>query len=162
VNTDEMPDYLRTVDPDPEPQDPDSTPVNDNDFIITKDGMVLIEQNMGTYLSVIGMTLEMVDPYCGPILAENFDNIVGRWSKVIARYPAAAKFFMSEGGGMLMDWIGAIQATWPVLYAIYEHHLSRTVRTEKGRVMRVTNNGQAPDIDPTMPPAAPDYAYTTH
>ena len=161
VNDDDIPDYLRPVDPDPEPIDPDSSPVSDNnDFIITKEGMVLIEQNMGTYLSVIGMTLEMVDPYCGPILAENFDNIVGRWSKVIARYPAAARIFMSEGGGMIMDWIGAIQATWPVLYAIYEHHLARTVRTDKGRVMRVVNNGTGPTVDSTMPPM-PDFEYTT-
>jgi hypothetical protein len=156
VNVDEMPGYLHTVDPDPEPQDSDSSRVSD-DFIISKDGMVLIEQNMGTYLSVIGMTLEMVDPYCGPILAENFDNIVGRWSKVVARYPAAAKFFMSEGGGMIMDWIGAIQATWPVLYALYEHHLAGTVRTDKGRVMRVVGDTKGPDIDATMP----QYDYTT-
>jgi hypothetical protein len=158
VSTDEMPGYLHTVDPDPEPQDADSSRVRDEDFIITKDGMVHIEQNMGTYLSVIGMTLEMVDPYCGPILADNFDNIVGRWSKVVARYPAAAKFFMSEGGGMIMDWIGAIQATWPVLYALYEHHLARTVRTDKGRVMRVVGNANGPDVDATMPP---EYDYTT-
>lgn len=162
VNTDDMPDYLHTIESDPEPQDPDNTQLPADEFVITREGMVLIEQNMGTYLSVIGMTLEMVDPYCGPILADNFDNIVGRWSKVIARYPAAAKIFMSEGGGMIMDWIGAIQATWPFLYALYEHHLSHSVITEKGRVMRVTSNGKGPDIDPTMPPAQPDYAYTTH
>jgi hypothetical protein len=158
----EIPEYLHTIDPDPEPADPDSAPVQDETFVITREGMVLIEENLGTYLSVIGMTLEMVDPYCGPILAENIENIVSRWSKVIARYPSAARIFMAKGGGTIMDWIGAIQATWPVLYAIYEHHLSRTVRTEKGRVMRVMNNGQASTVDPTMPPAQPDYAYTTH
>lgn len=160
VEDSEMPEYLRTIEPDPEPQDPDNAEVREDDFVITRESMAVIEENMGTYLSVIGMTLEMVDPYCGPILADNFDNIVGRWSKVVARYPAAAKMFMSKGGGTIMDWIGAIQATWPVLYAIYEHHLSRTVVTEKGRVMRVVNNGTGPTIDPTMPPA-PEYAYTT-
>lgn len=161
VSTDDMPDYLRAIDPDPEPADADSSTVNTDEFVITRESMVLIEENMGTYLSVIGMTLEMVDPYCGPILAENFDNIVGRWSKVIARYPSAARLFMSKGGGQIMDWIGAIQATWPFLYAIYEHHLSRTVITDKGRVMRVTQNGQASTVDPTMPPQ-PEYEYTTH
>lgn len=161
VNTDEIPDYLHTIEPDPDPDDADSSTVQDESFVITKENMVLIEENMGTYLSVIGMTLEMVDPYCGPILADNFDNIVGRWSKVVSRYPAAARLFMSKGGGTIMDWIGAIQATWPFLYAVYEHHLSHTVITDKGRVMRVTQNGKGPTIDPTMPPPAPDYAYTT-
>jgi hypothetical protein len=162
VGSDEIPDYLRTVDPDPDPADPDSSPIQDDSFVITRESMVLIEENLGTYLSVIGMTLEMVDPYCGPILAENIENIVSRWSKVIARYPSAARIFMAKGGGTIMDWIGAIQATWPVLFAIYEHHLSRTIRTEKGRVMRVMNNGQAPTVDPTMPPAQSDYAYTVN
>lgn len=162
VNTDEIPPYIHAIESDPDPVDPDSSTVKDDtDYVITKENMVLIEENMGTYLSVIGMTLEMVDPYCGPILAENLDNIVNRWSKVVARYPAAAKLFMSKGGGTIMDWIGAIQATWPVLFAIYEHHLSRNIRTENGRVMRVTNNGQGPTVDPTMPPT-PDYAYTVN
>lgn len=164
VEDSEMPEYLRTIDPDPDPSDPESATVADNDFVITKESMAVIEENMGTYLSVIGMTLEMVDPYCGPVLAENLDNIVNRWSKVIARYPAAAKIFMAKGGGMIMDWIGAIQATWPVLYAIYEHHLAHTIITEKGRVMRVTRNanGQGPEVDATMPPVPDTYAYTVN
>lgn len=164
VEDSEIPDYLRTIDPDPEPADPDNAEVITDDFVITRESMALIEENMGTYLSVIGMTLEMVDPYCGPILADNFDNIVGRWSKVVARYPAAAKMFMSKGGGTIMDWIGAIQATWPVLYAIYEHHLSRSVVTEKGKVYRVNQsaNGQTQTVDPTMPPMQDQFAYTVN
>lgn len=154
-----MPDYLHTVDPDPEPADPNVSPVMDEQFIITRGDMVLIEENLGTYLSVIGMTLEMVDPYCGPILADNLDNIVQRWSKVIARYPAAAKLFMAKGGGVLMDWIGAIQATWPVLFAVYEHHLSKNVVTEKGRVFRVQANPNGQTVDATMPPM-PEYDYS--
>jgi hypothetical protein len=161
VTDPEIPEYLHTVDSDPEPQDDQSATVNDQDeFVITKEARVLIEENMGTYLSVIGMSLEIIDPYCGPILADNLDNIVGRWSKVVARYPRAAKLFMGTQGGVIMDWIGAIQATWPVLYAMYEHHLSHSVMTKKGVVFRVQtgSNGQTPPVDPVMPP---EYAYTT-
>lgn len=154
-----IPEYLHTVDPDPEPNDPNVPPVIDEPFVMDRAGMVLIEENLGTYLSVIGMTLEMVDPYCGPVLADNLDNIVQRWSKVIARYPAAAKLFMAKGGGVLMDWIGAIQATWPVLFAVYEHHLSKNVVTDKGRVFRVQANPNGQDVDATMPPM-PDYDYS--
>jgi hypothetical protein len=159
VESDEIPDYLTTVEPDPDPDDPDSSKVKGEEFVITQKNMELIEENMGTYLSVVGMSLEIIDPYCGPILADNLDNMVHRWSKVVARYPRAAKLFMSEGGGTLMDWIGAIQATWPVLLAIYEHHLAGTVKTDKGRVYRITPSDNGQTVDSTMPPI-PDNYYT--
>jgi hypothetical protein len=132
-----IPEYLHPVEPDPEPADGQWEEVPEEEYVINAAGMRKIEENLGTYLSVVGMTVEMIDPYCGPILAENFDKIVGRWSKVIARYPSAAKLFLDTKGGTLMTWMSAIQATWPVLYAIYEHHLAKTVRTENGRVMRL-------------------------
>lgn len=160
VESDEIPEYLRPLTPDPEPGGQDWSTVKEDEFLITPQGMELIQENMGTYLSVIGMTLELVDPYCGPILAENLENIVKRWSRVIAHYPRAAKFFMSETGGVIMEWIGAIQATWPVLFAIYEHHLARTIRTDHGRVMRVSPNGQREYPDATMPPMPDTFDYS--
>lgn len=165
VNEDGSPDYLHPIDPDPEPSDDGGgqwAGVGDEEFVINKAGMALIEDNLGTYLSVIGITMDMIDPYCGPILAENFDNIVGRWTKVIARYPRAASLFMSKDGGTLMTWIGALQATWPVLYAVYEHHLSKKIQTDReGRVYRVDmpQNANGHNVDATMPPM-PGYNYT--
>src|SRR5215469_2629739 len=96
-------------------------PADDAEYIINAAGMKRIEENLGTYLSVVGITVEMIDPYCGPILAQNFDNIVSRWSKVIAHYPKTAELFLDGRGGVIMTWIGALQATWPFLYAIYQH-----------------------------------------
>lgn len=161
VNTEDGPEYIHPIDPDAEPQDGNWAEVGEEEFVINKAGMALIEDNLGTYMSVLGITLEMIDPYCGPILAENFDNIVGRWTKVIARYPKAAKLFMSKDGGTIMTWIGALQATWPVLIAVYDHHLARNVQTDRqGRVFRVTNpdaNG-GPKVDSTMPPM-PGFDY---
>ena len=164
VDSEEPPDYIHETEPDAEPASGDWSEVGDDEYVINKAGMVLIEDNLGTYMSVVGITLEMIDPYCGPILAENFDNIVHRWAKVIARYPRAAKLFLSKDGGTLMTWIGAMQATWPVLYAVYEHHLAKTVKTDNlGRTYRVTtpasNNGQK--VDATMPPM-PEYDYTVN
>lgn len=160
VESEDAPDYITASEPDPEPKDDEWDVITEDELVITKEGLNKIEENLGTYLSVLGITFEMIDPYCGPILAENFDNIVGRWTKVIARYPRAAKLFLSKDGGTLFTWIGAIQATWPVLYAIYEHHLSKTIQTDKqGRVYRVSPNGNAPDVDATMPPQ-PEYDYS--
>lgn len=158
---DETPDYLNTEGmSDPEPGDGQWAKPTDEEFRITASDMRLIEENMVTYLSVVGMTLELLDPYCGPVLGNNLENMVKRWSRVIGHYPSAARLFMAKGGGILMDWIAAIQATWPFLYALYEHHLARTVRTEGGRVMRVHSpNGQAPNVDATLPDQ--EFEYTT-
>lgn len=153
-----MPDYLHTVDPDPEPGDGSTSPIKGDEFVITQQSMILIEDNLGTYLSVVAMTLSLADPYCAPN-DDEIDELVKRWSKVISRYPSAAKLFMSKGGGVIMDWIGALQATWPILYRVYEHHLSNTVKTDKGRVYRVQPSTNGQTVDATMPPM-PDYDYS--
>lgn len=163
VANDEGPDYITPGEPDPEPGGGQwSEPSADDEFVINRATVAQIEENLGTYASVLGITLEMIDPYCGPILAENFENIISRWTKVIIRYPRAAKLFMNKDGGTIMTWIGALQATWPVLLAIYDHHLAKTIQTDKeGRVFKVTtpsNNG-ANNFSATQPPM-PGYDYT--
>ena len=165
VQTEGMPDYLRVNDdvkPDPEPEGGDWPKVDTGEtYVMTEQSLSIIEGNLATYLSVVGITVEMIDPYCGPILADNFDNMIHRWTRVIGRYPAAAKHFMSESGGTIMAWISAIQATWPVLYALYEHHFAKTVVTEKGRVMRVSKTNPDQRFDATMPPQ-PGFDYTVN
>ena len=159
VENSDPPEYLHPITPDEDPEDSDWARVGDEEFVINAAGMRKIEENMGTYLSIVGMTAEMIDPYCGSALATNFDNIVSKWSKVVALYPPAAKLFLDSKGGVIFTCIAALQATWPVLYAMFEHHLAHTVITEKGIAYRKTQNGQAP-IDPTMPPMRDEYDYT--
>lgn len=160
VNDNDIPDYLHESEPDPEPAEEWEGPEGD-EYVINKAGMVLIEENLGTYLSVVGITLEMIDPYCGPILADNFENIVGRWTKVIAKYPRAAKLFMSKEGGTIMSWIGALQATWPVLLAIYDHHLAKNVKVDNlGRAYRVTNPEQSPNGETKQDATTPPFQFT--
>jgi len=159
VATEDPPDYLHSVNADPEPTG-EWSEVKDEEFVINAAGMRMIEENMGTYLSIVGMTVEMIDPYCGPIIAENFDNMINRWSKVVAHYPKAAALFLDTKGGTLFAWIGALQATWPVLYALYEHHLSKNIKTEKGRVFRRDESHPGGGVDAAMPPVPESYAYT--
>lgn len=166
VEDTEIPEYLQDAAREtPKDTDPagDWSKVDEEAVIITASDMRLIEENMGTYLSVLGMTLELIDPYCGPIFGDTLENMVKRWSKVVARYPKGAALFMSKGGGIIMDWIAAIQATWPFLYALYEHHLAGTIKTDGRTVMRVvpnSPNGSTTYVDPTMPPVDESY-YTT-
>jgi hypothetical protein len=165
VNEDSIPDYITVgnIDPDPEPdnQEYDEVPRGSEEYIINAAGMAKIEDSLGTYLSIVGITMEMVDPYCGPVLAQNMDNIVHRWAKVIGKYPKAAELFMDGKGGTIMLWIGAIQATWPVLFAMYEHHFSKDVQTSGGNIFRKNREpfrGEWPDA--TMPPMQDSFNYS--
>lgn len=138
---------------------PEWEPAEESEYLINAAGLKTIQENMTTYLSVIGITVEMIDPYCGPILAQNLDNIVIRWSKVVAHYPKAAELFMDGKGGVIFTWIGALQATWPVLYAIYQHHLAKTVAVAPNgqiynRKQQPNPNGQFPD------PLTPEFQYS--
>jgi hypothetical protein len=142
VPVDEMPEYLTggndSMYDAPPADDQGWSEIPAEEFVINAAGMKKIEDTLGMYLSVVGMTVEMIDPYCGPILADNFQNIVERWSKIIAHYPKSAALFLNEKGGVLMLWMGGIQATWPVLYAMYKHHLAGTVKvTADGRIMEM-------------------------
>jgi hypothetical protein len=152
--------YVHEID-DVDKPGPEWEPVKDEEFIINAQGLAKIQENLGTYLSIVGMTVEMIDPFCGPILAQNFDNIVSHWSKVIAHYPKAAQLFLDGAGGIIFTWIGALQATWPFLYAIYQHHLARTITVgPDGRIYRrgeqpnPSNNGQMTD------PLQPQFQYS--
>jgi len=157
--TGESHEYIRSVDPDPSPEGSEWEPALSDEFVINAAGMKKIQDNLGFYVSTIGMSLEIFDPYCGSVAAANAQNVIEHWSKVIALYPGTAKFFMSERSGGLFAWINAIQATWPILYAIYEHHFSKTVMTKDGIVYHKSANGQ-PSPDPTMPPVPDSYEYT--
>lgn len=162
VDSEDIPDYLHPIDPDPEPDGDWSQVQQDStDYVINAAGMAMIENNLGTYLSVIGITIDMIDPYCGPILAMNLERMVKKWAKVISHYPRAAELFMDARGGVIMDWIGALQVTWPFLYAIYEHHLARTVRVHDGAIERKIANEFRKPFDATMPPMPNDFAFTT-
>jgi hypothetical protein len=155
VDSEKPPEYIHEIgDPDPEPSHGDGEwqPAAD-DFVINAAMMQKIEDNLGTYLSVVGMTAEMIDPYCGGALAANFDNMVTKWSKVISHYPAAAKLFLDEKSGVLFAWIAAMQSTWPVLTAIYHHHFAKDVKQgSDGIWYQRSPNGRAGNIDATMPP----------
>lgn len=141
VETDAPPDYISAIDPDPEPQGDNWARPADDDFVVTAEGMRAIKDNLGTYAATVGMTLGLIDPYCGAAIRDNLDDMVDAWSRVISHYPSAARMFMQKGGGKIMAWIDALMSTWPVLVAVYEHHLSKTVQINSlGQPVRVTKD----------------------
>jgi hypothetical protein len=147
----EAPDSLRNaeVPSDPEPTESQGDVYNDPQFIVTPGMRNDIAGKLGLFAAIIGMPFEAIDPYCGGIFAANVDGMINAYLPIITRSPGAVKFFMSKTGGWL-DWIKALEATWPVVVAIYSHHLARTVQTDK-----------RPRPDATLPPQPADnFAYT--
>src|ERR1700722_383918 len=146
----DSPEYLANarVTPDPEPGESPNDRDYIPDFVITPGIRNDIAGKLGLFAAIIGMPLETIDPYCGPIFAKNVDNMINAYLPIICRSPGAVKFFQSTSGGWL-DWVRALQATWPVIPAIYAHHLGRTV----GRETR-------PIPDATTPPMRDDYQYS--
>lgn len=146
VPIDEQPEYIHPIDPDPEPSGEDWSHVKPDEFVITADNIKAIKDNLGMYLVTAGMTIQLIDPYCGSILRDNLDDMVDSWSRVIMHYPSAAKLFMAKGGGKIMAWLDALMATWPILLAIYEHHLAHTVKIDSlGRAIRVSKADATPN-----------------
>lgn len=133
---------------DPEPAEAGQDVYNQPEFIITPKIRDTVAGNLGLYAVVIGMPLEAIDPYCGKAFADNCDNIISKMLPLILRSPAAVKFFTSASGGWL-DWVALIQACWPVVQAIYAHHLARTVSKDK-----------RPMPNATMPPGPDPYEYS--
>jgi hypothetical protein len=144
------PESLRQAetDPDPEPVAAEHDVYNEPPFIITPKIKADVEGKLGLFAAIVGMPWEAIDPYCGQVFAQNVDNMIGAYVPLILRSPGAVKFLTSTSGGWL-DWIRALQATWPVIQAIYAHHLARTVARDK-----------RPMPDATMPPGPDSYAYS--
>lgn len=134
---------------DPEPAESRNDVYNDPEFLVTPGMRNDIAGKLGLFAAIIGMPFEAIDPYCGGIFAANVDNMIGAYLPIITRSPGAVKFFMSKTGGWL-DWIKALEATWPVVVAIYSHHLAKTVQRDT-----------RPAPDPTLPPQPADnFQYT--
>lgn len=147
VSTDDIPDYITPLDADPEPGNGEWSQVKpDDEYVVTADAIRAVKDNLGTYLATVGMTLGIIDPYCGTAIRDNLDDMVDGWARVISHYPGAVKIFMAKGGGKIMAWIDALMATWPVLLAIYEHHLAKSVTVNSlGQFVRVDKTAQSPN-----------------
>ena len=146
------PESLRNaqVTSDPEPAEAQHDMYNEPQFIVTPTMKNDIAGKLGLFAAIIGMPFEAIDPYCGGIFAANVDKMIDAYLPLIIRSPGAVKFFMSKTGGWL-DWIKALEATWPVVVAIYSHHLAKTVGA--------SGNAKMPDA--TLPPQPADnFAYT--
>jgi hypothetical protein len=150
------------VTPDPSPADmPDSQYVYPDEpaFVITPGIRADAKGKLALFGVLVATPLDMVDPYCGGVLSENLDNMIDKAMPLISRSPAAIKFLTGTSGG-IMEWLAFLQACWPVIVAIYAHHLGRSVVRDinTGQFVRVDKQGNR--VDATMPPVPETYEYS--
>lgn len=158
VDSEPPDDYIHPITPDPEPGDTNWSEVKSDDYVITAKDISQIKDNLASYIFTAGMAMGLLDPYCGAAIRENAADMIEGWANVISKYPNAARMFAAKGGGKIMAWLDALMATFPVLIAIYEHHLAHTVQIDSvGRAVRVTPGRESPNGHFAT---QPDFNYT--
>jgi hypothetical protein len=120
-------DAAASVNPDPDPVEPGQE-LNGNKpkFIITTEVKNTVRGRLNLAGELLSAPLEAIDPYCGPVFANNVGNMINAYLPIICRSPGAVRYILMLDGGFL-DWINALRASWPVIQAVYAHHLGRTV-----------------------------------
>lgn len=108
--------------------------------------------------------LQTADPYCGSVLAQNFQPIVDATLPLLCRSERIVAYFTGDKSDWLL-WGKLAIALAPVGRAIIEHHVIRSVhviRDEKTGAVQVVRGQQAPGpgdhLTPPMQPP-PNYQY---
>lgn len=136
-----------TESPDPEPPNATDDKFNkpeDKIFTVSKLVREDIEGKIGFFWGMTASGFQLFDPYCGKVMADRTEIIAAKLTPLVCKSPDLVKWFSSKGGGY-MEWLDLAIAVWPVLEAIYAHHLAKTV-------------DKRPDFDATTPPMQPDYS----
>lgn len=128
-------------------------------FVITPGIKADAKGKLALFGVLLATPLDMVDPYCGGVLSANLDNMIDKAMPLISRSPAAIQFLTGTSGG-IMEWLAFLQACWPVIAAIYAHHLARSIVRDinSGKYVRVNKEGIP--VDSTMPPVPDTYEYS--
>lgn len=106
--------------------------------------------------------LQQLDPYCGTVLAQNFENIVNATLPLLCRSQRVVKFFSSETDFTALLALGI--ALKPVAVAIFEHHILGRVEVVRDPVTGVpfvqARQPSQPQMgDNLVPPVMPEYNY---
>ena len=113
-----------------------------------KDDMAGLAGLIGT--PILAM-LKSIDPYCGTVLAENFEPVVDATLPLICRSQKIVAYFTGDKADWLL-WGKLAMALAPVGRAIAEHHIFGTVQ-----VVRDENTGVV-----TILRGAPDDGHGNH
>lgn len=108
--------------------------------------------------------LQQADPYCGTILAQNFEPVLDATLPLICRSEKIVKYFTEDQADWLL-WGKLAMALAPVAKAFADHHIFRTVEVVKDpKTGQVTiqpskkKQGRADHLTPPVPAQQQQYA----
>jgi hypothetical protein len=105
--------------------------------------------------------LKSIDPYCGTVLAENFEPVVDATLPLMCRSEKIVAYFTGDKADWLL-WGKLAMALAPVGRAIAEHHIFKTVevvKDEKTGVVTILRGGQDHGHGDHLQPAVPAEQY---
>lgn len=106
--------------------------------------------------------LKQADPYCGSVLAENYEPIVDAVLPLLCRSEKIVRYFSGDQSDWLL-WGKLALVLAPVGRAIVEHHVFRSVEVvrdpETGIIQVVRRGRDSGPGDPLLPPAARSFSY---
>lgn len=98
-----------------------------------------IEGKLAFAFGMAGQTWSLADPVCGSVLMESGPAMAKAYMPLICQSPDMVRW-LSKGGSFLL-WADALMATWPLLQAIFAHHIARTISAQQ------SPNGTVPTPD---------------
>jgi len=107
--------------------------------------------------------LQAADPYCGSILAQNFEPIVDATLPLLCRSEKIVAYFTGDKSDWLL-WGKLAMALAPVARAVLDHHIFRTIdvikdpQTGQVQVVPRSKGGSAMGDHLQPPQAQPDYS----
>lgn len=87
-----------------------------------------VADELHTYLEMAAMTWGLRDEYCAGVLSDTSQDIADRLADLIAPNPKLVEWLHTSG--LVGDWLKLLMAVKPVVSAIKDHHITKTVGGE--------------------------------
>jgi len=121
--------------------------------------------DMAGFAGLIGApllaVLQQSDPYCGSVLAQNYEPIVDAVLPLLCRSKKITDYFAGDQSDWLL-WGKLAMALAPVGRAIIEHHVFRSVEVVRDPVtgaVQVVRRQASPDHGDHLVPPGPAFEY---
>lgn len=105
--------------------------------------------------------LQQADPYCGSVLAQNYEPIIDAVLPLLCRSKKITDYFAGDKSDWLL-WGKLAMALAPVGRAFIEHHVIRSVqvvRDEKTGAVQIVRGQPVPEHGDHLMPPAPPFQY---
>lgn len=89
-----------------------------------------VADELEAYVKMAALTWSLRDEHCAPVLSDQSRAIADSLATILGRNPALLQWV--EHTGMIGDWVKLWMAISPVVSAIREHHITKTVKSDDG------------------------------